>query len=159
MVRRTFTFGSAGLLAGLAAVAASARAQQQAPDVGAISSANTAFYAALSARDIAAVERVWARDGQVFNIFGASRAPLVGWTAVRAGYEDLFARFPELSVSMAEPQVAQNGDSALVVGVEALRARLPNGETTSLSLPTTNAFMRRDGRWLLVHQHSSRPPQ
>ncbi len=108
---------------------------------------------------LAAVERLWVREGPVFNIFGASRTPLAGWSAIRAGYEDLFARFQELSVTMPEPQVGQNGDSALVVGVEALRARLPSGEAVNLSLPTTNAFIRQNGRWLMVHHHSSRPPQ
>ena len=157
-MRRTLLLGSAALLLGLATGMGGGRAQQ-APEAEAIRAANAAFYAALSARDLGALERVWVRDGQVFNIFGASRTPMVGWSAVRGGYEDLFGRFPELSVTMPEPLVAQNGDSALVVGVETLRARLANGEAANLLLPTTNAFIRRDGRWLMVHHHSSRPPQ
>jgi ketosteroid isomerase-like protein len=157
-MRRTLLLGSAALLAGLATGMGGARAQQ-APEAEAIRAANAAFYAALSARDIEALERVWARDGQVFNIFGASRTPLVGWGAVRGAYEDLFNRFPELSVAMPEPLIGQNGDSALVVGVETLRGRLPSGEAANLLLPTTNAFVKRDGRWLMVHHHSSRPPQ
>jgi ketosteroid isomerase-like protein len=158
-MRRTFLFGSGALLAGVTAVAHGVHAQEQAPDAEAIRSANATFYIALSARDIAAVERLWVKEGPAFNIFAASSAPLVGWSAIRAGYEDLLARFPELSVTMAEPLVGQNGDSALVVGVEALRARLSNGETRSLSLPTTNVFIRRNGRWLIAHHHSSRPLQ
>jgi ketosteroid isomerase-like protein len=156
-MRRTFLLGCGTLLAGLAAATGDDGARQQNTDVAAIRSANAAFYAALSTRDIGAVERLWARQGPVFNIFAASSVPLADWSAIRAGYEELFARFPELSVTMAEPQVAQNGDGALVVGVETLRARLPNGEARNLSLPTTNVFIHRNGRWLMMHHHSSRP--
>ena len=157
-MRRTLLLSMAVLLSALATGMGAARAQAASEDE-AIRAANTAYYAALSARDMGAVERVWARQGQTFNIFGASRAPQVGWDAIRAGYEDLFNRFPELSVTMPEPLIAQNGDGALVVGVETLRGRLPNGETASLVLPTTNVFIKRNGRWLIAHHHSSRPPQ
>jgi ketosteroid isomerase-like protein len=157
-MRRTLLLGSVTLLSGLMVGMGSTRAQPAA-EAEAIRAANAAFYDALSSRDIGVVERVWARDMQVFNIFAAGRAPLVGWSAVRGGYEELFKRFTEMSVTMPEPLIAQNGDSALVIGVETLRARLPNGDAANLSLPTTNVFVRRDGRWQMVHHHSSRPPQ
>ena len=132
---------------------------QSSSDVEAIKAANAGFYAALSARDAGALDRVWDHDGQVFNIFGVSKAPMVGWTAVKSGYEDLFDRFPELSVSMADPSIRQDADTAVVVGVETQKVRLPNGEVASALLPGTNVFVKRNGRWLMVHHHSSRPPQ
>ena len=132
---------------------------QSSSDSEAIKAANTGFYAALSARDANALDRVWDHDGQVFNIFAVSKAPMVGWNSVRSGYDDLFSRFPELSVSMADPLILQNADSALVIGVESQRVRLPSGETASALLPATNVFVKRNGRWLMVHHQSSRPPQ
>jgi hypothetical protein len=87
-----------------------------ADDAEAIRAANTGFYAALSARDAAALDRVWDHGAQVFNIFGVSKAPMVGWNAVKSGYEGLFNRFLELSVNMAEPSIRQDGDSAVVAG-------------------------------------------
>ena len=141
----------------LAATSGNAMAQSQ--DAQAIRAANAGFYAALSAKDAAALDRVWDHDGQIFNIFGVSKAPMVGWDAVKNGYEDLFNRFSELSVNMAEPSIRQDGDSAVVVGVETQKVRLSNGETASALLPATNVFVKRDGHWLMVHHHSSRPPQ
>lgn len=155
-MRRFLLLGSAAALS--ASLLGVDRAVAQTSDAEAIRAANTAFYAALSARDLSAVERVWLHEGQVFNIFGASRVPLTGWAAIRRGYEDLFSRFPELNVSMPEPTIRQDGTVALVVGVESLRGRAPSGEAVSLSLPTTNVFVREGGRWLMVHHHSSRPP-
>jgi uncharacterized protein (TIGR02246 family) len=141
----------------LAAMSGDAMAQSQ--DAEAVRAANAGFYAALSARDTDALDRVWDHDGQVFNIFGVSKAPMIGWNAVKSGYEDLFNRFPELSVNMTEPSIREDGDSAVVVGVETQKVRLSNGEAASALLPATNVFVKRDGRWLMVHHHSSRPPQ
>jgi ketosteroid isomerase-like protein len=157
IMRRTVLLGSAALLAGLMAKIGRSHAQQS-PETEHVKTANSAFYTALSARDIKATERLWVRDEQVFTIFGASRSPLVGWSALNNGYVELFNRFPELSVTMPEPSIRQDGDFALVVGVEALRARLQNGEILNLSLPTTNVFVNRNGQWLLIQHHSSRPP-
>jgi hypothetical protein len=47
----------------LAATSGNAMAE----DAEAIRAANAGFYAALSARDAAAIDRVWDRDGQVFK--------------------------------------------------------------------------------------------
>ena len=156
-MRRTFVLGSAVFLF-LAARVGDSLAQTSS-DAEAIKAANAGFYAALSARDAGALDRVWNHDGQVFNIFGVSKAPMVGWTAVKNGYENLFNRFAELSVSMADPSIRQDADSAVVVGVETQKARLPSGEVTNAVLPATNVFVKRNGRWLMVHHHSSRPPQ
>jgi uncharacterized protein (TIGR02246 family) len=156
-MRRTFVLSSAVFLV-LAAGVGSSLAQLSS-DAEAIKAANAGFYTALSARDAGALDRVWDHDGQVFNIFGVSKAPMVGWNAVKSGYEDLFNRFPELSVSMADPSIRQDADSAVVVGVETQKVRLPSGEVASALLPATNVFVKRNGRWLMVHHHSSRPPQ
>jgi ketosteroid isomerase-like protein len=128
-------------------------------DAGAIKAANDNFYAAISERDAAAIDRGWEHEGMVFNIFAVNKAPMIGWSAVKTGYDDLFKRFAELSVTMAEPIIRQDGDRAVVVGVETQKAKLPSGDTVSGSLPATNVFIKRDGRWLMVHHHSSRPPQ
>jgi hypothetical protein len=47
----------------------------------------------------------------------------------------------------------------VVVGVETQKVRLPSGEVANALLVTTNVFVNRNGRWLMVHHHSSRPPQ
>ena len=153
-MRQTLWIALFALLFGLTPGGANA----QSAETDAIKAANAAFYAALSSRDISAVERIWVRDGQVFNIFGASKVPMVGWGAIKAGYEGLFERFVELSVTFPEPLVRQDGEIAIVVGVETLRAKLANGESANLALPTTNVFVKHDGKWLMVHHHSSRPP-
>ena len=69
-MRRTLLLGTVGLLAAPVTGMGSARAQGG-PEEEAVKAANAAYYAAISARDIGAVERLWARQGPSFNIFGA----------------------------------------------------------------------------------------
>lgn len=151
---RTVAVGVSVALLGSGGVVA-----QTQPEIDSIKEANQGFYAAISARNAEAVERVWDHGTQAFNIFAVSKAPMLGWQAVKAGYDDLFKRFLEISVDMPTPSIRQNGDSAVVVGVETQKARLQSGDYVTALLPATNIFMRQNGQWLMVHHHSSRPPQ
>ena len=65
--------------------------------------ANAAFDAALSRRDLAAVEAMWVQDDRVAAAHPRDRAPVQGWAAVRKSWVDTFARFSELSVAMPTP--------------------------------------------------------
>ena len=119
---------------------------------------NEAFDAALSRRDIAAIDAAWAQDGTVTAIHPASKAPAVGWEAVHKSWEGAFANFPELSVALADPQVRITGSSAFVVGVETIRGRRPSGEQVEFFALTTNVYEKRGDRWLMVHHQASRSP-
>jgi uncharacterized protein (TIGR02246 family) len=146
-----------GLTVVAAITAIHGNAIAQAQDGQAIRTANEGYYAALSHRDAASLDKMWDRDGKVFNIFGVSKAPMIGWESVKSGYDDLFKRFVELSVELTEPFIRQNGDRAVVIGVETQKVKLSSGESASAQLPATNVFVKRDGRWLMIHHHSSRP--
>jgi ketosteroid isomerase-like protein len=146
------------LVAGLLIVTATGlRADQKESD--AISAANHAFDKALSARDMAAMEKVWATEPHVIAIHPASKALIVGWDAVRKSWEGTFDRFSEISVSMQNPQIHINANVAWVIGVEAIQGKLKNGDPVNFAAFTTNMYEKRDGRWLMVLHTSSRVPQ
>jgi ketosteroid isomerase-like protein len=157
-MRRTVLLGVFGLITGLIGQIGPARSESV--DENAIKAANAAFYAAISARDISAIERSWAQDAQVSNIFATSKTTAFGPSGIKADYEDLLKRMVEVSVVMPEPvSVRQEGDMALLVGVETLQAKLANGDTIKLFPIATNVFVKRGTQWLMVHHHTSRPPQ
>jgi ketosteroid isomerase-like protein len=135
-------------------------ASSQSADIDAIKAANAAYYSALSAGDISAMEQVWAKDDQVSNIFSQAKEPLFGLNAVIAGYDALFKRRQGAEVLdvMAEPSVRQEGDFAIVLGVEALQVKPVNGDVVKTIAVATHNFVRRDTRWFLIHHHTSRPP-
>ena len=100
-MRRRLLIGTATSLAGTAAAAVAgggARAQRHPPDAEAVREANTAVYAALSARDPRAFEALLAEEPSPGLVLPVSRAPAIGREAVRRDYEALFARYPEFSI-------------------------------------------------------------
>ncbi|MFL5261168.1 MAG: nuclear transport factor 2 family protein [Anaeromyxobacteraceae bacterium] len=107
--------------------------------------ANSAFYVAFSARDIAAMEAVWASEAPVMCVHP-------GWDALR-GRDEVMESWrailngpgsPEIGCSHAFAQVL--GDTAIVV----CREHVPGGE-----LVATNVFVREAGSWKLVHHQAS----
>ena len=132
---------------------------EQKSDIEAITVANLAFDTALSARDINAMERVWAAEPYVIAVHPASKALIVGWDAVRKSWQATFDRFAEISVSMKEPQTRVVQNVAWVVGVESVQGKSKNGDAVSFMAFTTNMYEKRDGRWLMVLHSTSRVPQ
>jgi ketosteroid isomerase-like protein len=94
---------------------------EQRSDIEAITAANHAFDSALSARDINAMEKVWAAEPYVIAVHPASKVLIVGWEAVRRSWEGTFDRFAEISVSMKEPKIHVAQNVAWVVGLESVK--------------------------------------
>src|SRR6266536_5067160 len=132
---------------------------EQKSDIEAVTAANLAFDTALSARDINAMERVWAAESHVIAVHPARKVLIVGWDAVRKSWEGTFDRFAEISVSMKEPQIHVTQNVAWVVGIESAQGKFKNGDAVSFTAFTTNMYEKRDGRWLMVLHTTSRVPQ
>ena len=63
-------------------------------------------------------------------------------------------------MTVTEPvQVRVGQGSAVVLAVTHVRRKVRGGEALDYTALATFAFERRDGRWLLVHNHISRVPQ
>lgn len=144
---------AAGLLA--AGMAAAQSVNEEARVVA----TNAAFDAALSRRDITAIEALWAHESWVTAAHPPSRAPVVGWEAVRRSWVGAFENFPELSVTMAQPVVHTAGTVSWVVGVETIKGRMANGNQVEFQAMTTNIYENRHGSWLMTHHQASRIPQ
>jgi ketosteroid isomerase-like protein len=132
---------------------------EQPSDIEAVTSANLAFDAALSGRDINAMGRVWAAEPYVIAVHPTSKVLIVGWDAVRNSWEGAFDRFAEISVSMKEPHVHLAQNMGWVVGIESVQGKFKNGDAVSFMAFTTNMYEKRDGRWLMVLHATSRIPQ
>jgi ketosteroid isomerase-like protein len=124
-----------------------------------VHAANQAFYAAASARDMAQMDVVWAHEPYVRAIHPTNVHIDTGWEAVRAGFQTLFERYAEISVSMPQPHLRVGDTVAWVTGEEQFKARRSSGETVSATLMGTNVFEKSAGDWLMVHHHVSVPPQ
>lgn len=125
------------------------------PDQRAVMESNAAFYAALSAGDLAAMEDVW---------FPADWAECVhpgwnvvrGWDAVRDSWRLIFES-ARVDVSTSDARVRIIGDVAWVSCLERIAAADAEQIQTSLA-QATNLFVRHDGRWRLAVHHASTVP-
>ena len=160
MNRRSLNKITATLLfLGVAFIAKNAVVAQQVSDIDAVKAANHAFYTALSARDISAMQKVWSNDVDIQNIGPASKAAAIGWDDIKKRFEDTFANFSELKVSMEEPRIKTNGSIAWVSGVEQGQTKDKSGALHSSTNLATNIFEKKSGGWVMVYHHASRTPQ
>ena len=113
-------------------------------DRDAVLSANLEFYRAFAARDIAAMEALWARRAAV-----ACLHP--GWTALTErdaildSWRSILANPDAPRIACFDEQVLLYGDVALVLCEEELEGG---------TLAASNLFVREDGAWHLAHHQA-----
>lgn len=119
----------------------------------AVETANRAFYAALEARALDQMEAVWEQDDAVSCIHPGWHR-LDGWDDVRRSWQAIFASSRAWTVACEQVRVRVAGDLASVTCVEVIVPFGGKGETAS-RMQATNLFVRREGRWRMVHHHAS----
>ena len=167
-MRSMLVVGTAVSLAGLAVVAAAsvvggADVQRQAPDAEGVRAAVAAYYAALNARDIHAMEALWAPGADIVMIHPSgpyARAPAVGPEAVRRSFAEAWPRFAEWSVRVDDMRVRVGQGWAMVLTTTPVHVRMQGEDAAhDYTALATILYEMRDGRWLIVHQHVSQPPR
>ena len=130
-------------------------------DIAAVTAANQAFYAALSARDAKAMAAVWADKPYVTNIGPRSKAMAVGTAdAVTKYWPATFETFSQMAVSSMPSQIQSDGKLAWVVGIEDVVLQPKSGgETLKFQTFVTNVFEKDGERWLLVSHHAQIIPK
>jgi len=83
-----------------------------------VQAASRKFGAAVSGRDINAIDTVWAHESYASFIGPLSTKVVVGWDGVRQAWQMRFGQFDRVSISMNEPHIRINGEAAWVVGME-----------------------------------------
>jgi ketosteroid isomerase-like protein len=128
---------------------------QGASDVEQVNAASKVI-AAIAARDIRAMDKVWAHESYATFIGPLSTTVVVGWDGVRKAWEMRFGQFDRVTISLAESHVHTNGDVVWAVGVEKVELLRKDGKTVAFDAFVTNVFEKKDGRWLLV-SHQATP--
>ena len=120
----------------------------------------TAFYDALSGRDIAAMRCVWADRPYIVNIGPRSRMMDVGYDAVMPYWERSFNFFSRMSSVSSNTRIRVNGDVAWAIGNETadLQPR-SGGDVLRFETFVTHVFERIDGKWMLVSHHAQMVPR
>ena len=123
-------------------------------DRAAVRAANLAFYRAFEALDLAAMERMWARDASATCLHPGW--PLcAGWDEVRASWAAIFANTGTMRFEIADERIDVRGQMAWVVCVERIRSTGPAGDAMVGAVIATNVFRSDGGAWKIVHHHGS----
>jgi ketosteroid isomerase-like protein len=115
--------------------------------------ANRTFYSALHALDLPLMEEVWLHEDWVKCLHPGWEL-LMGWDEVRGSWEEIFRSTEQMLVSISRPLVHVAGEAAWVSCLENVTTTSQNNFVTAL-VEATNIFVRRDGRWLIVHRHTT----
>jgi ketosteroid isomerase-like protein len=132
------------------------RSSATSAETGKVTAVNLAYYKALSARDLRAMEAVWtcAADNILIAPPGNPHAH-VGWTAIKRNWEAYWPTFDQFRVSMRVTKVNIGGPVAWVHGIETSRRRKKTGEVSNSRNFGTNIFVNRDGRWMMAFHQSA----
>ena len=135
---------------------------QQNRDLEDIQSASQQFVAAIGARDINAMDKVWAHESYASFIGPLSTTVVIGWDGVRGAWQMRFGQFDRVTISANKPHVRINGQTAWAVGMERVELLRKDGKTLKFDAFVTNVFENKGGQWLLVaHQATPvfKPPE
>lgn len=133
--------------------AAALAQSQQTTDVELIRGANQQLAAAIGARDIKAMDKIWAHETYASFIGPLSTMVVVGWDGVRKAWQMRFGQFDRVTISMDDPHIHVNGHAAWAVGMEKVELLRKDGKTISFDTFVTNVFENQGGQWLLIaHQ-------
>lgn len=136
----------------LVTVTGSANAQATA-DFESVHATSQSFVAAIRARDIEAMDKVWRHESYASFIGPLSTTVVVGWEGVRKAWQMRFGQFDRVTISTTEPHVHINGEVAWVVGIEKIELLRKDGKTIGFDAFVTNVLEKKDNHWLMVaHQ-------
>jgi ketosteroid isomerase-like protein len=110
----------------------------------AVLAANLEFYRAFAARDLAAMDSLWARKAPV-----ACLHP--GWSALK-DREAIIESWAGILSSPEAPRIACYDEQVFLYGNVALV--LCEEELAGGTLAASNIFVREDGAWRLAHHHA-----
>ncbi len=110
-----------------------------------------AFYRAFEAQDIDAMMTAWADDEDIVCVHPGG-ARLVGYDAVRSGWEQLFAGDAKLSFRLEQIVVLETVGLAMQSAIEQVYSA---DGTARGSAAATNVFMRTPSGWRMVCHHAS----
>ena len=127
------------------------------PDETAVAAANLAFYRALEARVLSAMQLVWSHS-EAAGCVHPGWHRLDGWTEIRRSFENIFASSRPWTVACEDLRIEVRGDAAWVSCVEVIRTFGSSRSDAAARMQATNVFVREDGDWKLLHHHASASP-
>ena len=131
---------------------------QQNSDSNKVEAANQSFYKAFASEDIKEMEKVWSHSSYASSIHPISIDIIVGWEGVKASFEAVFSHYTNITIVPKDSKVHVEGNVAWVMDHEEFQAQ--EGEKTAKTTSAAiNIFVKKSGKWLLIHHQATVPVQ
>ncbi|TBW38266.1 DUF4440 domain-containing protein [Siculibacillus lacustris] len=130
-------------------------------DVGAqeadVKAAIDASQAAIHARDVGAIAKVWSHGADVTLVNPGDKTVAVGWDAVRGRWEAVFTILSGVDIKQTDgPYITVTDTIAHAVGIVHVGLRFKSQEAREADFVETDVLRKQDGRWLVV-SHTAKP--
>lgn len=116
---------------------------QQTSNLESIQAASQQFVVAIGARDINAMDKVWAHESYTSFIGPLSTTVVIGWDGAREAWQMRFGQFDRVTISANKPHVRISGQTASAVGMERVELLRKDGKTISFDAFVTNVFEKK----------------
>jgi ketosteroid isomerase-like protein len=111
---------------------------------------------AIRAKDLAELMTFYARDVEVFDVRSSRNVP--GAAAYRNNFEHWFASFQgPLGFELHNLRVVPGDNAAFCHYLALVTGERPGGRTSGYWVRGTTCLERREGEWLVTHEHISMP--
>jgi uncharacterized protein (TIGR02246 family) len=122
-----------------------------------IRAALAAYQAAVLAKDVAAFVSIYADDARIFELWGTWEHDLLSWREMAQGWF-AFLGDQRSVVTAHDVRTQVSGDMALLTASLTYTAVDAGGQhLRSLDNRLSWVLRQRDGRWQVVHEHTSAP--
>ena len=129
----------------------------QTDEVKAVTDVLTREAAAVEKGDLAALDKIWANDESV-TVFESGHANY-GWADYRDNHlAPELKEFKNTKYAFSDVKIKVSGEMALATFKYALSADFKERKINSSGLGTA-VLEKRQGKWRIVHWHSSAPPR
>jgi ketosteroid isomerase-like protein len=130
---------------------------EAASDSELVRAANSAFYAALEARDLDAMADVWEHSDRIV-VTHPGWPMLRGWARVAGSWDAIFRNTGYIQFVLTDEEVEVVGDTAWVTLDENILQSASSDDLSGSKATSVNVFVRddaTDGGWKMVVHHAS----
>ena len=116
------------------------------------------FVAAMKAKDLDAIMKVYAPDQTLFVFDVIPPRQYVGAAAYRKDWQTFLASFEgPITVELTDLDVAADRNLAFSHSVQRVSGTDKQGKKLDLTVRVTDVYKKARGRWLIIHEHVSVP--
>jgi len=143
------------LIAAILLLAVPARAADPRAEIQAL---ENQFIAALKAKDVDAIMRVYVPDSSLVVFDVVPPRQYVGAAAYRKDWQEFLGLFPgPIAVELTDLQIGVDHNMGYGHSIQRVAGTDKTGKAIDLTVRVTDVYKKIKGKWLVVHEHVSVP--